>query len=339
MQLSSAHPSKTILVAGALLALATLSLSAQVVTDAEGRRYHVRTDGSLELTFLANDSTNASLYKGHLEVPASIADDDAALVTGISQFACVYCDSLTSVTVDEGVERIGFGAFSDCPALTQVELPTSLTEMGDWAFYRDSSLTALSVPGSVHRVGACSMGFCTSLTQLILQRGIRAIGSHAFYYCPSLREVVLTGNIGQIGEYAFAYCTGLEQVMCEGAPVYVTPDVFEGVDVATVSLVVPSDQVEAYREADVWCDFLIVDGGYEAMPEVPGDELKEQGFELRVEGTTLVLTVLGDAPALVYDVLGRRLAVCASRSGIHRIPLAHAQYIIRCGRETRKVTL
>ena len=124
----------------------------------------------------------------------------------------------------------------------------------------------------------------------------------------------------------------------EGGPIAITEDVFEGVDVSACALVVPTDQVEAYKEADVWRNFNIVDGGYDDLQEVADDGMLPS-FEMKVLGTTLYLNALGDAPVLVYNLQGQRIAVAASHSGEQRIPLSRGQYIIKCGRESRIIAI
>ena len=234
--------------------------------------------------------------------------------------------------------RIGFGAFSDCAGLESISLPATLTTLGDWAFYRDGALLQATVPEAVKRVGAATFAFCTSLAKVEIPRGMKSIAQHAFYYCTALNEVVIPGSVDQIGEYTFAYCTGLTKVMMEGVPIAITEDVFEGVDVSACTLVVPTDQVEAYKEADVWKNFNIVDGGYDDLQEVADDEMLPS-FEMKVVGTTLYLNVIGDAPVLVYNLQGQRIAVAASHSGEHRIPLSRGQYIIKCGRESQIIAI
>ncbi len=328
-----------VIVAGIALMPAAMCM-AEVQTDVGGKHYRLDEKGqTAELTYLSYDSLNVDAYSGELDVPATIgANGSQYQVTGVTAFACVYCEGLTSVTLPEGVTRIGFGAFSDCPNLVEISLPTSLDNMGDWAFYRDGSLQQASLPEATRRVGACTFAFCTSLAKVEMQRGVKSIAQHAFYYCSALHEVVIPGSVEQIGEYTFAYCSALTKVQMEGGPIAITEDVFEGVDVSACTLIVPTDQVEAYKEAEVWRDFNIVDGGYEGLQEVADDE-RLPSFEMKVMGTTLYLNVIGDAPALVYDLQGQRIAVAASHSGEHRIPLSHGQYIIKCGRDTRKISL
>ncbi len=327
------------IVAGAFMALAAFSY-AEVITDAEGRLYHLGAKAeSVELTYLSYDSTNVKAYRGELNVPAEVAlSGNTYPVSGVTPFACVYCEGLTSVTLPEGLTRIGFGAFSDCPNLASVGLPGTLTTLGDWAFYRAGALQQISVPAATTRIGACSFAFCTSLNKVELQSGPKSIAQNAFYYCSSLQEIYIPWTVDQIGEYAFAYCSNLTKITLDDEPIAITEDVFEGVDVAACTLVVPTDQVEAYKAADVWKNFNIVDGGYMELKEVAEDEML-LSFEMKIVGQTLYLNIIGDAPALVYNLLGQRIAVAASLSGENCIPLSHGQYIIKCGKETKKITL
>lgn len=330
------HYIPTIIVASVLQTLATLSFG-QVAKDDNGYRFRIGNDRA-ELTFFSCDSTNADTYKGTLSVPQSISHHGETIpVKGVTSFACVYCSNLNTVVLPEGVEHIGFGAFSDCPELIDVALPSTLKQLEDWSFYRDESLLQLTIPSSTSRIGACSFGFCTSLDALVIERGVRCIAPHAFYYCNALSEVTIPWTVDELGEYAFAYCSGLKQIVMEDAPIAITEDVFEGVDVSQCRLVVPTDQVDAYRTSEVWCGFDIVDGGYNALEE-PGFLSHELSFAYELRGDVLYLYVNGDAPALVYDLSGRRIAIVASHSGEKHLVLERGKtYLIKCGKQQFKI--
>lgn len=333
-------PTYRLLLAGVIATFASM-VCAEVITDAQGNRYYLTQDGkAAELTFMAADSTNATAYVGDLTVPETVKSGMKKWpVKGVTQLACANCDQLQSVTLPEGVTSIGLGAFADCTSLQSISLPLSLTTLHDLAFYRDSALLQADVPASVVRMGNSAFAFCTHLDSVGMQQGLRSIARQAFYYCTSLHDVFIPATVDAIGEYAFAYCSSLQQIKMESGPLAVTPDVFEGVNVSACRLVVPSDQVEAYREADVWCDFDITDGGYDALPDIERDDSSE-AFWYTVRGHELWITINGDAPALIYDLSGRRIAVAASQSGENRIALTAGQhYIIRCGRQSRVITL
>lgn len=336
------------MLAGVLSTLASLACAEVVgngvgekVDDGTGHYFYITADGaSAQFTYLANDSTNATAYRDSLVVPDQVishATFRPVPVTGVTALACAGCDSLTSVVLPEGVTSIGLGAFSACTALRQVTLPSTLTEMQDVVFYCDSALTQVCLPASLRRVAAGTFAFCTQLDSVRVRNGLRSIAHRAFYYCPSLRQISIPATVGAIGEYAFAYCTGLQQIAIGGSPIAVTPDVFEGVDVSACRLLVPTEYVEAYREAEVWCDFMIEADVFEDLPEVEWQD-DYDAFSYQVQGDQLLLTVMGDAPALVYDQLGRRIAVAPSHSEDVSVSFPSSSiYIIRCGR--RALTL
>lgn len=337
----SSHIYNIIMVAGALAALATSSFADVVVSD-DGLRFHYLPNSrEAQLTFLAPDSTNASLYQGELLVPSSVdvqgADGSQTLrVEGLSAYACVCCDALTGVVLPEGLTSIGYSALADCPALQSVTLPSSLATLGDWAFYRDASLRQVSIPSATHRVGACSFGFCAGLDSVGLSQGLGSIAHCAFYHCASLTTLRLPWTLSQIDQYAFAFCSQLQRIEVEGLPVAITPDVFEGVDISRCTLVVPTDQLEAYSEAEVWQDFIIEDGGYLSIDQVEADAPVAL-FDYRVEADALVITTGGDAPALLYNLSGHRLAVVPSHSTAFRVPVPPGIYVIRCGKAVTKI--
>ena len=80
---------------------------------------------------------------------------------GSKDFAFLYRDSLTGITIPDSVTSIGKGAFFHCDSLISVTLPKSLKEVKTVAFYGCSKLTRVMVPTSVKR-----------------------ISRHAFYSCP-----------------------------------------------------------------------------------------------------------------------------------------------------------
>ena len=69
-------------------------------------------------------------------VPAGVAK--------ISSYAFCYCESLTSISLPEGVVTVvGSNAFYRCSALASVTLPRGLTTVGNMAFWGCRALTKM----------------------------------------------------------------------------------------------------------------------------------------------------------------------------------------------------
>ncbi len=315
------------------------AVASDFVTDDSLRFYHDVEQSAAYLTYQALDSANASAYSGELLVPSMVCTPQGEVlpVLGVTAVACVCCRDLKEVTLSTGIESIGYAAFSDCPSLTEVSLPTSLTTLSDLSFYRDVQLQSIDVPQGVSRVGAGAFSFCYTLADVTLSDGIASIAPHAFYLCSSLTQLVLPSTLRQLGQYAFAYCSSLQRIEVHTPPLAITDDVFEGLDCSQCQLIVPVNQVDAYQAAPVWQEFQIVAGDWEGIDDVMADDAEL--LQVYPQGDVLHVCVLGDAPALIYDLQGHRLAVCGSGSGDNALslPVGHT-YIIRCGHTTRKVS-
>lgn len=317
------------------------ALAYDFVTADSLRFLYSESHDAVFLTYASVDSLNASAYTGQLTVPSMVLTETSEQfpVKGVTAMACAFCDQLQSVTLSEGIESVGFCAFTDCAALEQITLPASLTTLSDFSFSRASHLQEVSVPAGVKRIGDGAFGFCYALNELTIAEGVQRIAPHAFYHCSSLEQIDLPASVSQLGQYAFSYCTSLRRIEVHASPLAITEDVFEGVDRSHCRLIVPTNLIDLYKETPVWQDFRIMDSEMEQGIDLVLEDDPEL-MQVYVIGDQLHVCVLGDAPALVYDMQGHRLAVCASGSGDNALTLPQGRpYLIRCGRVSRKIWL
>jgi len=79
----------------------------------------------------------------------------------------LYCASQsTSVTIPDGVTKIGYGAFNGCKSLASVEIPSSVTKIGAGAFYKCTSLASVEIPAGVTEIAKSAFEDCTSLASI-----------------------------------------------------------------------------------------------------------------------------------------------------------------------------
>ena len=82
-------------------------------------------------------------------IPATVSyEGENYTVTAIASDAFSQNETITEITISEGITSIGSSTFGRCFALTTVNIPASLTQMGDWVFDNCSALTAINVAGS-----------------------------------------------------------------------------------------------------------------------------------------------------------------------------------------------
>ena len=89
-------------------------------------------------------------------------------------------NTVTSVTIEQGVTNIGNFTFSDCEKLTSVSIPDSVTIIRAYAFRG-----------------------CTSLTSITVGNGVTSIGDHAFYGCTSLASITIPDSVTKTCSSAF----------------------------------------------------------------------------------------------------------------------------------------
>ncbi len=169
-------------------------------------------------------NTEYNSYSGRVVIPATVNHDGETLaITAIDDLAFCNCVNLTSVTIPEGVERIGQLAFNSCLALTSVTLPASLERVDARAFVECLSLKSVHAPSleawlgidfaeryanplsAAHRLVVDG----TELEHLVVPAAVGVVRKHAFTDCTTLKSVTLEDGIDAVDTEAFAYCTGL----------------------------------------------------------------------------------------------------------------------------------
>ncbi|MBQ3096852.1 MAG: leucine-rich repeat domain-containing protein [Kiritimatiellae bacterium] len=202
------------------------------------------TDGKASLglgTYSYSGRAVIGSMPANLEIPAEI---DGCPVVEIANwgFFSLYTE-LESVTIPEGVTRIGGGAFSSCRALRRVVIPASVTTIdcryGWYPFGECTSLDEVVFKGDRGAIDMVAvqvfagtpwlelqdfsleiknnrvmgfLGICPST--VTIPEGVMAIGSSAFS-APSatnLVQVVLPESLTDISDNAFYGCNNLQSI-------------------------------------------------------------------------------------------------------------------------------
>ena len=123
-----------------------------------------------------------------------------------------YRSDIKQAVIKSGITSIGNYAFVWCENMTAVTIPDSVTSIGDSAFQECSGLTTVTIPDSVTSIGDSAFSFCSGLMSVTIGNGVTSIGEDAFEFCSSLTSVTIPDSVTFLGRGAFDNCRDLATV-------------------------------------------------------------------------------------------------------------------------------
>ncbi len=138
-------------------------------------------------------------------------------------------NTITKVTIPEGIEKIGAYAFANLTALEEIVLPSTMEFIEYGAFYGCSSLQKITFSGenNLKVISRSAFEQC-DLRGTVDLSSICMISPYAFAGNQKLEGVTTGENLLSIGDYAFASCKSLKDVTITAAKVKYGPYVFTG---------------------------------------------------------------------------------------------------------------
>ncbi len=174
-------------------------------------------DFTFNITSPDNFTVDVTGYSGsnaNVLIPRKVViEGDEYTVTGIASGAFLNNNTLTNVTIPEGVTRIAYQAFRNCSKLTSVVIPNSVTTIGGYAFAGCSNLTSVTIPAGVTSISERAFMDCSKLASVKLSEGLTSLADVAFYHCTSLTSLDLPSTVTSIGASSFEGCTGLTSIV------------------------------------------------------------------------------------------------------------------------------
>lgn len=274
------------------------------------------TEGSFSYTVIDGKATVTGFFgtvPADLTIPSEL---DGYPVTAVGDNAFLLSETLVSVTLPGGLDRIGTQAFYECGNLTSVTFLGDVGDISVMAFYRCVNLTSVTFLGDADTIGSRAFYGSTRLETLSFSGEVRQIGEQAFVGgafrsvtlpkglewiddeafsgCGSLTTVVFPESLRSVGERVFDGCDALRYLFFDGEPPTVGADAFP----SGVARVTYSERYAAAWEA------AAAEAPWNAMP------LREQPLDYEIENGCAVIT----GPR--YDVdLGRELIIPAVLDG------------------------
>lgn len=200
------------------------------------------------------------------------------IVTSIANSAFKSLLHLNAIYIPEGVVRIGSNAFYGCDSLRVINIPNSVTELGEDAFYSCRGVKELILSKNLKEIPtACFVA--TDISRLDLPEGLETIRLDAFAHCAYLKEVKIPSTVKHLGRGVFYNCDKLEKIELPAGLERTDEYLFYGCEKlkdiyihavvppralalhrkpSQITLHVPAEAIEAYKNARYWQDMNIV---------------------------------------------------------------------------------
>ena len=174
-------------------------------------------------------------HQSEFTIPTQVEENGMTFrVTEIDDAAFRNCSALTSITIPEGIVRIGKLAFAECSSLTFITIPKTVTQIeSGWVsigenvyrghlFTNCPCLTSIVVEEGNPRYKTTQNGngiidkttntLIAGDQTTIIPNSVTSIGNDAFASCKALTSVTIPDSVTSIGDFAFASCKALTSI-------------------------------------------------------------------------------------------------------------------------------
>ena len=147
---------------------------------------------------VADNKVTITKYKGaggEVVIPNTIG---GVAVTAIAANAFYENDTITSVTLPDGLESIGEYAFYKCSNIETINFNEGLKTTEKYSFGRCTSLKEIELPDTMIKLGDQVFGHCTSITRVYIPKSVEDVDLGPFSGCSELRTVEFQEGIERI---------------------------------------------------------------------------------------------------------------------------------------------
>lgn len=92
-----------------------------------------------------------------------------------------------------------------------ISIPEGITKIGDFAFANQQRLYRITIPDTVTEIGESAFEDCDGLTNVSMSNNLQSIGDYAFRGCSGIESINLPKSLTSIGDLSFKGCYSLSR--------------------------------------------------------------------------------------------------------------------------------
>ncbi|XMO85394.1 leucine-rich repeat domain-containing protein [Algibacter sp. AS12] len=184
-------------------------------------------------------------------------------VSSIGSNAFHSCTSLTTINLDN-IITYGDHSFNNCAALSLAPLDfTNTVSTGSYTFINCSSITSVVVPGTLSLGLGALRG--TGINSFSIPSEWTVLPDQMIRDCKAITTINIPSTVTTMGVAAFRGCTGITDIQVNWTvPVGIADatvnNLFNGLLLSGINLLVPPNTIDDYEAAPVWTEFNIMEG-------------------------------------------------------------------------------
>jgi hypothetical protein len=158
--------------------------------------------------------------------------------------------------IPASVTKIRDYAFEEVKGLENIYFHENVRSLGENVFYFSKISHVYGLSSNLTSIeSSCFCGmYLLNQSDIIENTSIATLNYGTFSYCTSLTSIKIPGTVTKIDRRCFTGCTSLESVILASTePPTLDSTSFQ--DLTSVVFYVPDVSVNAYKAADIWCDY------------------------------------------------------------------------------------
>lgn len=155
-------------------------------------------EGVTDISSAYDSKTNNNLVYPFMQRDKIVGVSIPKSIKKIDDMSFTKCKNLKEVTILEGVESIGWGAFGRCDNLEKITIPNSVTNIDSYAFSFCENLKNITLPKNLSTMSEALFNGCINLEKIAIPESVTKIEALVFAGCESIQSIYIPKNVKNI---------------------------------------------------------------------------------------------------------------------------------------------